>query len=97
MLGVFAEFERVTIVERVIAGMERKAATGAWPGGYRPFGYEPDPETGFLTVKEDEARWCPSSSTCTPTSGLGPVRSPAGSIEEGTGPRPGSHGATPPC
>jgi site-specific DNA recombinase len=46
MLGVFAEFERATIVERVIAGMERKAATGGWPGGYRPFGYEPDPETG---------------------------------------------------
>ncbi len=55
MLGVFAEFERATIVDRVIAGMERKAATGAWPGGYRPFGYSPDPETGFLVVKEDEA------------------------------------------
>lgn len=55
MLGVFAEFERATIVERVIAGMERKAATGGWPGGYRPFGYEPDRETGQLVVKEDEA------------------------------------------
>ena len=55
MLGVFAEFERATIVERVIAGMERKAATGAWPGGYRPFGYEPDPASGFLIVKEEEA------------------------------------------
>jgi site-specific DNA recombinase len=32
MLGVFAEFERATIVERVTAGMERKAATGGWPG-----------------------------------------------------------------
>ncbi|MDA8313180.1 MAG: recombinase family protein [Actinomycetota bacterium] len=28
MLGVFAEFERATIVDRVIAGMERKAALG---------------------------------------------------------------------
>jgi site-specific DNA recombinase len=55
MLGVFAEFERATIVERVIAGMERKAATGAWLGGPRPFGYEPDRETGFLAPKEDEA------------------------------------------
>lgn len=55
MLGVFAEFERATIVDRVIAGMERKASTGAWPGGYRPFGYVPDPDTGFLVVKEDEA------------------------------------------
>jgi site-specific DNA recombinase len=59
MLGVFAEFERATIVERVIAGMERKAATGGWPGGYRPFGYEPDPETGLLVVKEDEAPLVP--------------------------------------
>jgi site-specific DNA recombinase len=59
MLGVFAEFERATIVERVIAGMERKAATGGWPGGYRPFGYVPDPETGLLVVKEDEAPLVP--------------------------------------
>jgi len=28
MLGVFAEFERATMVDRVIAGMERKAARG---------------------------------------------------------------------
>ncbi|MCA1831303.1 MAG: recombinase family protein [Actinomycetota bacterium] len=55
MLGVFAEFERATLVDRVIAGMERKASTGAWPGGFRPFGYVPDPATGFLVVKEDEA------------------------------------------
>jgi site-specific DNA recombinase len=55
MLGVFAEFERATIVERVIAGMERKAATGAWMGGYRPFGYEPDSESGVLVPREDEA------------------------------------------
>jgi DNA invertase Pin-like site-specific DNA recombinase len=55
MLGVFAEFERATIVERVIAGVERKTATGGLPGGYRPFRYEPDPETGLLVVKEDEA------------------------------------------
>lgn len=39
MLGVFAEFERATITERVIAGMERKAARGEWTGGGVPFGY----------------------------------------------------------
>jgi site-specific DNA recombinase len=59
MLGVFAEFERATIVERVIAGMERKASTGAWVGGYRPFGYEPDSESGILVPKEDEAPLVP--------------------------------------
>ena len=39
MLGVFAEFERATIIDRVIAGMERKAQKGLWCGGRDPFGY----------------------------------------------------------
>jgi site-specific DNA recombinase len=38
MLGVFAEFERALIVERITAGLERKAARGGWCGGQRPFG-----------------------------------------------------------
>lgn len=40
MLGVFAEFERATIIERVIAGMRKKAAKGGWNGGTRPVGYD---------------------------------------------------------
>ncbi len=48
MLGVFAEFERATIVERVIAGMERKAARGEWFGGTVPFGYRLDAEPRLL-------------------------------------------------
>jgi site-specific DNA recombinase len=59
MLGVFAEFERATIVDRVIAGMERKAARGAWCGGSRPYGYDVDPATGFLAPKGDEAPLVP--------------------------------------
>ena len=55
MLGVFAEFERSTIIDRVIAGMERKATRGEWCGGQRPFGYVIDPSTSRLRVKEDEA------------------------------------------
>jgi site-specific DNA recombinase len=39
MLGVFAEFERATLIDRVIAGMERKTARGGWHGGVVPFGY----------------------------------------------------------
>ena len=35
MLGMFAQFERDTIIDRVIAGMERKAAAGKWKGGRR--------------------------------------------------------------
>jgi len=38
LLGVFAEFERATIIDRVVAGMERKAARGGWPGGSIPYG-----------------------------------------------------------
>jgi site-specific DNA recombinase len=55
MLGVFAEFERATIIDRVIAGMERKAARGEWCGGQRPFGYVIDKATSSLVVKDDEA------------------------------------------
>ena len=35
LLAMFAQFERDTIIERVIAGMERKAAKGKWKGGRR--------------------------------------------------------------
>ncbi len=55
MLGVFAEFERATIVERVIAGMERKAARGEWTGGSRPFGYRLDAERRHLEPDASEA------------------------------------------
>ena len=54
MLAVFAEFERATIIDRVINGMERKAARGEWCGGYRPYGYDLDPKTGYLAVVEHE-------------------------------------------
>jgi site-specific DNA recombinase len=55
MLGVFAEFERATIVERVIAGMERKAARGEWNGGALPFGYRHGPDRRFLEPEPAEA------------------------------------------
>jgi site-specific DNA recombinase len=55
MLGVFAEFERATIVDRVIAGMERKASKGEWTGGARPFGYRPDAERRHLEPDPAEA------------------------------------------
>ena len=48
MLGVFAEFERTTIVERITAGMERGASQGRWVVGRVPFGYVRDPETKLL-------------------------------------------------
>ena len=55
MLGVFAEFERATIIDRVIAGMERKAARGEWRSGSRPFGYTIGHASGHLQIHPDEA------------------------------------------
>lgn len=54
MLGVFAEFEHATIVERTKVGMEKKAKSGKWVGGNVPFGYSLDPEKG-LVINEEEA------------------------------------------
>jgi site-specific DNA recombinase len=39
MLAVFAEFEHATIVDRISAGIERRAKAGRWFGGRPPFGY----------------------------------------------------------
>ncbi|MGH8880340.1 MAG: recombinase family protein, partial [Stackebrandtia sp.] len=55
MLGMFAQFERETIIDRVIAGMERKAAAGKWKGGRRPFGYTVNKQTHTLRPHPDEA------------------------------------------
>jgi site-specific DNA recombinase len=54
LLGMFAEFEREVIIDRVIAGMERKAAGGRWRGGSRPSGYQPHRDTAVLQVVPDE-------------------------------------------
>ena len=54
MLGVFAEFEHSTIVERTKVGMEKKARGGTWVGGVVPYGYQLDPEKG-LVIHEEEA------------------------------------------
>ena len=54
MLGVFAEFEHGTIVERTKVGMERKAKSGKFVGGNIPYGYQLVPEKG-LVINEDEA------------------------------------------
>lgn len=55
MLGMFAQFERDTIIDRVINGMERKAAKGLWKGGRRPFGYTVDKDTHRLQPHDGEA------------------------------------------
>jgi len=54
MLGVFAEFEHATIVERTRVGMEKKAKGGNWVGGSVPYGFRLD-EAKHLVLHEEEA------------------------------------------
>lgn len=43
MRGVFAEFERDMIAERVAEGQARRGEQGYWPGGNPPYGYTTSP------------------------------------------------------
>lgn len=54
LLGVFAEFERETIIDRVINGMTTKAGKGKWPGGTRPYGYHVDRDSQKLIPHPEE-------------------------------------------
>ena len=55
MLAVFAEFERAIIIDRVINGMERKAAQGRWTVGVAPYGYTINRADHVLHRHPDEA------------------------------------------
>jgi site-specific DNA recombinase len=55
MLGVFAEFERDVIIDRVVSGMEKKASKGQWTLGTPPYGYAVDPATGHLRPVPEES------------------------------------------
>ncbi len=59
MLGVFAEFERALIVERITAGLERKAARGGWCGGQRPYGLNIAADRDSLERNSTEAPLVP--------------------------------------
>jgi site-specific DNA recombinase len=59
MLGVFAEFERALIVERITAGLERKAARGGWCGGRRPYGLDIAADRDHLERNPTEAPLVP--------------------------------------
>jgi site-specific DNA recombinase len=53
MLGVFVEFEREIIIDRVINGMERKASKGKWTVGTEPFGYIRDAEHRLVAIDDE--------------------------------------------
>jgi site-specific DNA recombinase len=77
MLGVFAEFEHATIVDRVTAGLERRVSEGKWMSGRTPYGYTRDKETKLLLPDRSRRRWCRASSPSTPRASSAPRRSPA--------------------
>jgi len=54
MLGVFAQFEREILIDRVINAMERKAAKGEWCGGHPPHGYGFNSATKKLQIAQGE-------------------------------------------
>jgi site-specific DNA recombinase len=56
MLGVFAEFERATIVERITAGMERAASQGRWVVGRVPYGYVRDRDTKLIHPHQPQSQ-----------------------------------------
>jgi site-specific DNA recombinase len=55
LLGIFAEFERSLLIDRINKGFERKAARGEWLAGPGPFGYRLDAPTKTLVAEPDEA------------------------------------------
>jgi site-specific DNA recombinase len=55
LLGVFAEFERETIIDRITEGMAAKARKGKWSGGRPPYGYRVDRDTQKLVPNPTEA------------------------------------------
>lgn len=56
MLGVFAEFERASIIERTIAALEKKASKGEWIQARAPLGYQRSEDGRQLVVDDAEAR-----------------------------------------
>jgi site-specific DNA recombinase len=54
LLGIFAEFERAILIDRITAGLGRKAARGEW-SGRPPFGYTLDKDTKTLRVNDAAA------------------------------------------
>jgi site-specific DNA recombinase len=55
MLAVFAEFEHATIVDRVTAGIERRAKEGRWATGRLPFGYRRNEEKQVVPDEREAA------------------------------------------
>ena len=56
ILGLSAEWERDSIIERTKTGRLQRQKEGHWAGGPAPFGYDYDKETKNLVINESEAQ-----------------------------------------
>ncbi len=75
MLGVFAEFEYATIVDRITAGIERRAKQGHWPNGRVLVRLHPHQRQAPGPRRARGADRQDGSSTSTPPAGSDPCRS----------------------
>ena len=55
IIGIFAEFERENIIERVKVGIERKVREGYAIGGNTSYGYDRPKDQKIQTINEEEA------------------------------------------
>jgi site-specific DNA recombinase len=56
VLGLTAEWERDSIIERTKTGRLQRQKEGHWAGGPAPFGYDYNRDTKNLVINEDEAK-----------------------------------------
>jgi site-specific DNA recombinase len=56
VLGLTAEWERESIIERTKTGRLQRLKEGHWAGGPAPYGYDYDPKTKNLNINEEEAK-----------------------------------------
>jgi len=78
MLGVFAEFEHATIVDRVTSGIERRAREGRWPNGRIHSDMNATSKSNSSPTNEPHPS-AGASSPATPPGGLAPLRLPGAS------------------
>ncbi len=83
LLGVFAEFERETIIDRVTNGMATKASKGKWPGGTPPTATTLTAKHRNSSRTRKKHRTCGKSSGFTSKNATAPEPSPTNSTAAG--------------
>ena len=92
MLGVFAEFEHATIVERTKVGMEKKAKGGKFVGGNVPYGFRSTRRRAWSSTRKKRSSSA-RCSRCTPSERKARPRSASSSTRPATGTATAGSGA----